>query len=57
MFCLVPVCIADNETLKIAVIGPMSGKDQEGGPLQGPLKGEYGTNAIQFFAINLIWKF
>jgi hypothetical protein len=57
MFCLVPVCIADNETLQIAVIGPMSGKDQEGGPLQGPLKGEYGTNAIQFFAINLIWKF
>ena len=53
MFCLVPVCIADNETLQIAVIGPMSGKDQEG----GLLKGEYGTNAIQFFAINLIWKF
>jgi long-chain fatty acid transport protein len=31
--------------------------DQEGGPLQGPLKGEYDTNAIHFFAVNLIWKF
>jgi long-chain fatty acid transport protein len=31
--------------------------DQEGGPLQGSLKGEYDTNAIQFFAVNLIWKF
>jgi long-chain fatty acid transport protein len=30
--------------------------DQEGGPLQGPLKGDYGTNAIHFFAVNLIWK-
>ena len=31
--------------------------DQEGGPLQGSLKGEYDPNAIHFFAINLIWKF
>jgi len=31
--------------------------DQEGGPLQGPLKGDYDTNAIHFFAVNLIWKF
>ena len=31
--------------------------DQEGGPLQGSLKGDYGTNAIHFFAVNLIWKF
>ena len=31
--------------------------DQDGGPLQGPLKGEYDPNAIHFFAVNLIWKF
>jgi len=31
--------------------------DQAGGPLQGPLKGEFGTNAIHFFAVNLVWKF
>jgi long-chain fatty acid transport protein len=31
--------------------------DQEGGPLQGPLKGEYDTFAIHFLAVNLIWKF
>jgi len=31
--------------------------DQEGGPLQGPLKGEYDTNVIHFLAVNLIWKF
>ena len=31
--------------------------DQNGGPLQGSLKGEYDTNAIHFFAVNLIWKF
>jgi len=31
--------------------------DQEGGPLQGPLKGKYDPNAIHFFAVNLIWKF
>ena len=31
--------------------------DQEGGPLQGPFKGDYDTNAIHFFAVNLIWKF
>jgi branched-chain amino acid transport system substrate-binding protein len=31
MFCLVPDCIADSDTLQIAVIGPMSGKDHEGG--------------------------
>jgi long-chain fatty acid transport protein len=31
--------------------------DQAGGPLQGPLKGDYDTNVIHFFAVNLIWKF
>jgi long-chain fatty acid transport protein len=31
--------------------------DQQGGALQGPLKGKYDTNAIHFFAVNLIWKF
>jgi len=31
--------------------------DQAGGNLQGPLKGDYDTNAIHFFAVNLIWKF
>ena len=31
--------------------------DQDGGPLQGPLKGDYDTNAIHFLAVNLIWKF
>ena len=31
--------------------------DQAGGPLQGPLKGKYETNAIHFFAANLIWRF
>jgi long-chain fatty acid transport protein len=31
--------------------------DQEGGPLQGPLKGKYDPNVIHFFAVNLIWKF
>ena len=30
--------------------------DQAGGPLQGPLKGEYDPNVIHFFAANLIWK-
>ncbi len=30
---------------------------EEGGPLQGPFKGDYDTNAIHFFAFNLIWKF
>ena len=31
MFCFAPVCLADSDTLQIAVIGPMSGKDNEGG--------------------------
>ena len=31
--------------------------DQAGGPLQGPLKGKYETNAIHFIAVNLIWKY
>jgi len=31
IFSFVPVCIADSDTLQIAVIGPMSGKDHEGG--------------------------
>jgi branched-chain amino acid transport system substrate-binding protein len=37
MLSLVPVSLADNDTLQIAVIGPMSGKDQEGG--QAMLRG------------------
>ena len=31
LFCFAPICIADSDTLQIAVIGPMSGKDQQGG--------------------------
>ena len=31
--------------------------NQQGGPLQGSLQGEYGTNAVNVFAVNLIWKF
>ena len=31
MFSFVPGCLADSGTLQIAVIGPMSGKDQDGG--------------------------
>jgi long-chain fatty acid transport protein len=34
-----------------------AGIDQEGGPLQGDLKGEYETNAIHFMAVNVIWRF
>jgi len=28
-----------------------------GGLLQGSIGGDYDTNAIHFFAVNLIWKF
>jgi len=31
--------------------------DQEGGPLQGELKGKYKTYNIHAFAVNLIWRF
>ncbi|MEE4603898.1 MAG: outer membrane protein transport protein [Desulfobacteraceae bacterium] len=31
--------------------------DQDGGPLQGPLEGDYDPNAIHFLAVNLSWKF
>jgi len=31
MLCFVPICIANSDTLQIAVIGPMSGKDHETG--------------------------
>jgi long-subunit fatty acid transport protein len=31
--------------------------NQQGGPLQGALQGEYGTNQAHIFALNLIWKF
>lgn len=31
--------------------------DQQGGPLQGSLKGEYDTNVIHVVAVNLRWKF
>lgn len=31
--------------------------NQQGGPLQGDLKGEYDPNEVHFFAVNLIWKF
>ena len=34
MFGFLPVCIVDNDTLQIAVIGPMSGKDREGGQVK-----------------------
>ena len=30
---------------------------RQGGPLQGSFQGEYGTNAANVFAVNLIWKF
>jgi len=30
---------------------------QEGGPLQGDLKGDYKTNEIHFINLNLIWRF
>jgi len=31
--------------------------DQDGGPFQSPLKGEYGTHVIHFFAVNLIMRY
>ncbi|MGD8252465.1 MAG: outer membrane protein transport protein [Desulfobacterales bacterium] len=31
--------------------------NQEGGPLKGPLKGDYSPNAAHNFAVNLNWKF
>lgn len=31
--------------------------DQQGGPLQGDLKGDYKTNEIHVFNLNLIWRF
>jgi len=31
--------------------------DQQGGPLQGDLKGDYKSNEIHFFNLNLIWRF
>jgi long-chain fatty acid transport protein len=31
--------------------------NQQGGPLQGDLQGEYGTNEAHVCAVNLIWKF
>ena len=31
--------------------------DQEGGALQGDLKGDYKTNHIHALALNLIWRF
>ena len=31
--------------------------NKAGVPLQGPLKGEYDTNEIHFYAVNLVWKF
>jgi opacity protein-like surface antigen len=31
--------------------------DQQGGPLQGDLKGDYKTNEIHFINLNLIWRF
>jgi long-chain fatty acid transport protein len=34
-----------------------AGIDQEGGPLQGDLKGDYETNAIHFMAVNVIRRF
>jgi len=31
--------------------------DQQGGPLQGDLKGDYQSNEIHFINLNLIWRF
>lgn len=31
--------------------------DRKGGPLTGRLKGEYGTNHLQYLALNIQWKF
>ena len=31
--------------------------DQQGGPLQGDLKGDYKSNEIHFINLNLIWRF
>jgi len=31
--------------------------DQQGGPLQGNLKGDYKTNHVHILALNLIWRF
>ncbi len=31
--------------------------DQQGGSLQGELKGDYKTNEIHVFNVNLIWRF
>lgn len=31
--------------------------NQQGGPLQGSLKGDYQTNHVHTFALNLIWRF
>ena len=31
--------------------------DQQGGPLQGNLKGDYKTNHVHTLALNLIWRF
>jgi long-chain fatty acid transport protein len=31
--------------------------DQQGGPLQGDLKGDYQSNEIHVINLNLIWRF
>ena len=31
--------------------------DQQGGPLQGDLEGDYKTNEIHVFLLNVIWRF
>ena len=50
----------ENMTLGAAYTFIDAGKakiDQEGGPLQGELKGKYKTYNIHAFAVNLIWRF
>jgi long-chain fatty acid transport protein len=31
--------------------------DKKGGPFRDDLKGEYGTNYITVFNLNIVWKF
>ena len=31
--------------------------DRSGGPLQGAITGDYGTNRVLFFNLNVVWKF
>jgi hypothetical protein len=44
-------------TLGLAYACLYAGIGQQGGPLQGDLKGDYETNAIHFMTVNVIWRF